>query len=162
MAVQTDPRTNVNTYLLRVAELYADVRTWMASLEPSSQFSEIDVELNEEVTGSYKAKTLEVTRTGRPSIQLVPRGRYMIGAEGRVDVQSHLGREVLVWVRAGGPAVGFQFSSGGGRAPEELLGRQMFPGVAEGWAWSDEDRRELLHLDLAVFRDRILNTVGNA
>jgi hypothetical protein len=38
----------------------------------------------------------------------------------------------------------------------------MFPGVAEGWAWSDEDRGELVHLDFNVFRDRILSSIGNA
>jgi hypothetical protein len=86
----------------------------------------------------------------------------MVGAEGQVDVRSQLGQEILVWVRAGGPAVGFRFSQGTGEAPEELSGRSMFPGIAEGWAWSDEDRGELLHLDLSVFRDRILSSIGNA
>lgn len=56
-----------------------------------------------------------------------------------------------MWVRSGGPAIGFKFSRGADEAPDELSGRSMFPGIAEGWAWSDEDRGQLVHLDLPVF-----------
>ena len=162
MAAQAIAITNVQTYLQRVRQLYDDVRGWMTALEPNSQFSETEIELDEEATGPYKAKRLEIARTGRPALRFGPRGRYMVGAEGRVDVQSDLGRETLVWVGAGGPAVGFRFSPGSGEAPEELTGPPMFPGIAEGWAWSDEDHAQLVHLDFAVFRDRILNSIGNA
>jgi hypothetical protein len=162
MGAQALATANVQAYLQRVRQLYDDVSNWMTTLETNSKFSETEIELSEEATGPYKATILEIARPGRPAIQLVPRGRYMVGAEGRVDVQSGLGREILVWVQAGGPAVGFRFSPGSGEAPEELSGDAMFPGIVEGWAWSDEDRRELLHLDLAVFRDRILNSIGNA
>jgi hypothetical protein len=151
---------NVDTYLQRVDQLYGDLRKWMAVLEPNAQFSETVIQLAEEATGSYEAKSLEIARPGRPALRFIPHGRYMVGAEGSVDVRSRLGREILVWVRAGGPAVGFRFSPGSGEAPEELSGRPMFPGIAEGWAWSDEDRGELKHLDLEVFRDHILNNIG--
>ena len=160
MAAQTLAIENVETYLQRIEQLYADVRSWMTALESNAQFSETQIELVEEATGAYKAKSLEITRPGRSALRLIPRGRYMVGAEGRVDVRSRLGREILVWVRAGGPAVGFRSSPGDGEAPEELIGRPMFPGVAEGWAWSDEVRGELKHLDRDVFRDDILNNIG--
>lgn len=153
---------NVQTYLQRVDQLYADIRNWISALEPTAHFSETEIELDEEATGPYKAKSLDIARPGCPSLRFIPQGRYMVGAEGGVDMRSRLGREVLVWVRAGGPAVGFRFSKDAGQAPEELIGRPMFPGIAEGWAWSDEDRGDLLHLDLAVFRDRILSNIGNA
>jgi hypothetical protein len=162
MTTQAVANANVQSYLQRLAQLYDDVRSWMCAFEPSSQFSETDIELLEEATGRYTARMLEIARLGRPAIQLVPRGRYMLGGEGRVDVKSRLGREILVWIRAGGPEVAFRFSAGSGEAPEELSGRPMFPGIAEGWAWSDEDRGELLHLDQAVFRDRILSSIGDA
>jgi hypothetical protein len=160
MAVQTVATANVQSYLQRVDQLYSDVRNWMTALEPNAQFSETQIELVEEATGRYQAKSLEIARPGRPALRLIPRGRYMVGAEGSVDVRSRLGREILVWVRAGGPAVGFRFSAGSGDAPEELSGRPMFPGIAEGWAWSDEDRGELQHLDQDVFRSHIVNNIG--
>ena len=162
MPTQAIATANVRTYLQRIDQLYGDVRDWMSALEPNAKFSETQVDLDEEATGPYETKSLEIARPGRPAIRLVPRGRYMIGAEGRVDVLSRLGRETLVWVRAGGPAVGFRFAPGNGRVPEELSGPPMFPGLAEGWAWSDEDRGELLHLDMGVFRDRILSSIGHA
>lgn len=160
MAAQAVAIANVQTYLQRVDRLYADVRRWMSALEPDAQFSETQIDVVEEATGPYKAKSLEIARPGRPALRLIPRGRYVLGAEGRVDVRSRLGPEVLVWVREGGPAVGFRFAPGTAEAPEELSGRPMFPGIAEGWAWSDEDRGELKHLDQSVFRDRILNDTG--
>lgn len=162
MAAQAIAMANVHTYLQRVDQLYVDVRNWMAALAPNAQFSETEIELAEEATGAYKAKTLEIARPGWPALSLIPRGRYMVGAEGRVDVRSWLGHEILVWVRTGGPALGFRFLPGSGEAPEELYGQPMFPGIAEGWAWDDEDRGALLHLDLAVFRDRILKSIGDA
>ena len=162
MAAQAVAKANVDAYLRRVDQLYADVRNWMTALEPNVKFFETDTELNEEATGPYDAKCLEIARPGRQALRLIPRGRYMIGAEGLVDVRSRLGQEILVWIRAGGPALGFKFSPGTGEAPDELSGRSMFPGIAEGWAWSNEDRGELLHLDLSVFRDRILSSLGNA
>ena len=162
MAAQAVAVANVDAYLRRVDQLFADVRNWMTALEPDAQFTETRIDLVEEATGPYKAKSLDIARPGRPALRLVPRGRYMIGAEGRVDVRSRLGSEILVWVRAGGPAVGFRASPRVGEPPEELSGRAMFPGIAEGWAWSDEDRGELRHLDQAIFRDHILNSIGNA
>ena len=162
MQAQAIAESNLQTYLHRVDELYSDVRKWITAIEPDAQFSEPEIDLAEEATGAYKARILEIIRPGRPALQVIPRGRYMVGAEGRVDVRSRLGRELLVWVRAGGPAVGFRVSLGSGGVPEELSGHAMFPGVAEGWAWADEDRGKLIHLDLAVFRDRILNSIGNA
>jgi hypothetical protein len=162
MPAQAVAVANVQTYLERVEHLYTDVRVWMAALEPSTQFSETEIELDEEATGAYKAKSLEILRPGRAALRVIPHGRYMIGAEGRVDVRSRLGREILVWVRAGGPAVGFRASTGNGVDLEELSGPLMFPGIAEGWAWTDEDRGELVHLDLTVFRDQILKSIGSA
>ncbi|HQU41791.1 MAG TPA: hypothetical protein PK867_03220, partial [Pirellulales bacterium] len=109
MAVQAIAMANVQTYLNRIDQLYADVRNWMAALEPSARFSESEIELAEQATGAYRAKRLEITRPGRHSLSLTPRGRYMVGAEGRVDVHGWLGREILVWVRADAPALGFRF-----------------------------------------------------
>ncbi len=160
MAAQAVAIANVQTYLQRVDQLYVDVRDWMKGLEPDAQFTETVIDIAEEATGAYKAKSLDIARKGKPALRLIPRGRYMVGAEGRVDVRSRLGREILVWVRSGGPALGFRTSADGGDAPEELSGRAMFPGIAQGWAWADEDHRALQHLDLAVFRDRILSSIG--
>ena len=151
---------NVQTYLRRVQQLYADVREWMTALEPDVQISESPVNLVEQATGPYEAKSLEIARPGRASIRLVPRGRYMVGAEGRVEVRSRFGRETLVWVRTGGPAIGFRPSTKEGEILEELVGRPMFPGIAEGWAWSDDDRLELKHLDCAVFCNQVLDEIG--
>lgn len=151
---------NVQTYLERVGQLYAAVREWLGHLEPDAQFLETEVELVEAATGPYKARTLEIARKGKPAIRLVPRGRYMVGAEGRVDVRSRLGRETLVWVHAGGPAVGFRVTTGQPDQFEELRGRPMFPGVPEGWAWSDDERGRLVHVDADVFRDQILKSIG--
>jgi hypothetical protein len=160
MAAQAVAIANVDIYLQRVSELYADVRGWMAALEPDAQFSETSIDLDEQATGPYKAETLEISRNGKPGIRLIPQGRYIINAEGYVEVESILGREMLVWIRAGGPGLGFRFLPGEGSAPEELYGEERYPGVKEGWAWVDVGHRTLKHLDCDVFRDGVLASIS--
>ena len=58
----------------------------------------------------------------------------------------------------GGPSIGFRFSRG--VPAEQVRGRALFPGVEEGWAWVDEGRRTLLHLDRRTFDEHVLGSIG--
>jgi len=46
---------------------------------------------------------LVIKRPAHKIIRLVPAGRWIIGAEGRVDIKSDLGTETLVYVSDGEP-----------------------------------------------------------
>jgi len=158
MASATTISEPVTEYLERVRELYADIREWMSE-EPGVTFSEDEkTRLNEEYTGPYKAPILKVARKQRPFLTFVPKGAYVVGAMGRVEALGPLGSETLVWVEEGGPAIAFRQSAGGD--VEVLHGRPLFPGVSQGWAWVDNSRRRLVHLDRKVFLSKVVRALS--
>jgi hypothetical protein len=149
MPVSADRTMEIELYLARLETLYGCVERWVRSREPATRFTRTDVELSEEFTGPYKAKSLEIARAGRTAIRLIPRGIFMVGAHGRVDARSRLGREILVWVEKSGPDMRISLEEGG-KLVEDVF-QPLYPGVEEGWAWGDEQRRGLLHLSEDVF-----------
>ena len=153
MVTRVNVEADVADYRRRLDELHDSVRTWFTSVEPAARFSEREIELEEQLAGRYAAKVLAVDCGPGARWQFIPRGAYMVGARGRVDVRGPLGTGILVWVEEGGPALAFREVTRG--HVEESRGRHIFPNVAEGWAWVDNDRRELRHLD----RDAFLATV---
>ena len=154
MLTVTRINEEVNAYRGRVDGLYKDIQHWTAERRPDAAFSETPVELSEEPTGVYKLHSLDVSIPGRPAVRFVPRGIFMVGAHGRVDVRSRLGREVLVWVEAGGPVL--EMNENFGKEPETEISRPLFSNVAEGWAWSDSSRSQILSLSSEVLWDRVL------
>jgi hypothetical protein len=152
-----DAAADLATYLARVELLYGDVQRWLSDLEPQDRITRSSVDLTELWTGPYQAPGLTVERPGSFVVQLVPRGRYTLGASGWVDVRSALGSEMLVWVGDGGAGDGYRFGSGFGGG--EVDGEPVYPGVAEGWAWADQSHLDLVHLDRGVFA-RVLETLS--
>ena len=152
--VTAEPTTAISEYLERVDTLFAQAAQWLRAIEPADQFRRTSVQIVEESTGPYNAHIFEVSRGDAAALRLVPRGRYMLGASGRVDIRSRLGSEMLVWVAAGGPAIGFKVNIG---APvTEVRGRPIYTDVLEGWAWVDQDRRALVHLTRELFQTDLL------
>jgi hypothetical protein len=139
----------VDRYRRRLDELYGDVRLWVTSRYANAAFSQSRVDLSEEATGTYEVQSLEIAIPGLPAVRFVPRGIFMVGASGRVDVRSRLGREVLVWQEPDCPSI--PSSTSVGNDVEHLIGRPLFPNVSQGWAWADPKRNEVLHLDEGVF-----------
>jgi hypothetical protein len=144
----------VDRYRRHLVELYDEVRRWVANRYPTASFGHSGVDLSEEATGVYQVQSLDVSLPGLPALRFVPRGIFMVGAHGRVDVRSRLGREVLVWLEPGGPAI--RFSTRSGDEAERVISRSLFPNISEGWAWSDYKRNEAKHLDEDVFWNRLL------
>lgn len=154
MAANVGTTDAVSEYLDRVHDLYQMVQPWLREREPDAAFSERDSGLNEELTGPYEAKRLVVSVAGRPWIDFEPKGLCVVGARGRVDVHGQFGTESLVWVEEGGPAIGFRESAGG--QIEAVSGQRIFPRVQEGWAWIDNGKRQLRHLDRKVFLAQVV------
>ncbi len=153
MLTGTKITEEVDGYRHRVEGLYDDVRGWISERRPEASFAQTQVELAEEATGVYKLQSLDVSLPGLPAVRFVPRGIFMVGAHGRVDVRSRLGREVLVWVEAGGPVLTIAESAG--REPEAEISRPLFRNVAEGWAWSDSKRSQVQALSPEILWDRV-------
>jgi hypothetical protein len=144
----------VDRYRRNLDELYDGIRGWVVKRYPNATFRQTPVDLSEEATGVYQVQSLDVVIPGLPAVRLIPRGIFMVGAHGRIDVRSRLGREVLVWLETGGPALRVGIRSGD--EAEQMISRPLFPNISEGWAWSDSKRNEVQHLDEDVFWNRLV------
>ena len=144
----------IEDYRHRVEALYDTVRRAIVARSPGAAFHQTQVQLNEEATGPYELESLDVSFPGIPAVRFVPRGIFMVGARGSVDVRSRLGRQTLVWLEAGGPALTAAVNPG--QETETVISRPLFRNAAEGWAWSDPKRTEALPLGPDVLWDHVL------
>ena len=141
-------------YRRRLDDLYGQARSWIGNRYPDAVISESTVPVSEETTGPYATTSLDIVGVGARVIRFFPRGIFMVGAQGRVDVRSRVGGRTLVWVWAGGPQMTF---TGSPRLADELaISHPLFPGVPQGWAWTDDRHNRLLHLDESVFWEHVL------
>ena len=122
-------------FLNRVDELYTQVRKWIAEYDPNAEFSDEDVMLNEEPVAPYQAKILVIKRPAYKPVRLIPRGRWIIGAEGRVDMKSDLGTETLVYVSEGGPTIKIDMITENGKVIEKSTIQPIGYDVARGWVF---------------------------
>lgn len=148
----------IDQYLSRLRDLYASVKEWVRADEPQATFAETSVDLAEEFTGPYKAGSLEIARPGGIAVRLIPRGIFMVGAHGRVDARSRLGREILVWVETDSSHIHVRVGQGD-RTLEQVT-RPLYAEVEEGWAWADEQGCSLLHLTGEVFQGRVMGSLS--
>lgn len=140
----------IEDYRHRVDALYDRVNSWIVARLPGAAFYRTPVQLNEAATGPYELESLDVSLPGLPAVRFVPRGIFLVGARGRVDVRSRLGRQTLVWLEAGGPALSPE------QETETVISRPVFPNAAEGWSWSDPKGTEVRILTPDALWDRIL------
>ena len=154
-SVPREASAEIDLFQQRLEDLYNLVEQAVRKIDPKTSITRTSaVQIDEQLTGTYTVHSLEVAIPGKLGIRLVPKGIYNIGARGRVDARSRLSTQVLVWVEAGGPAL--KISVRGGDQEIESATRPVFPDVQEGWAWTDNQRAQLLHLTEQVFLDRVL------
>ena len=120
-------------------ELYGEVKKWIK--EKNLVVQERDVEINEEVTGRYKAPGLYILdKHGRQIAELLPMGAWIIGAEGRVDIRGQLDRANLIYLQAGGPHIKTSVSDSSGKLEEGSW--PLFKGIGQaGWYWIEDKLR---------------------
>ena len=147
-------------YLLRVEGLYAQAREWIRDLDSNAQIEEESVTLREEPVDPYLAKSLVVKRPEYKTVRLIPRGRWIIGAEGRVDMKSDLGTETFVYVSEGGSAVKIDVLTENGKVLEQGKLRSVAKDVGEGWVFVQNRQIGILPaLDGDLFH-RLLEVLG--
>lgn len=147
-------------YLARVEILYDQVRKWINGFDPKAEIAEENISLHEEPVEPYQAKVLVVKRPAYKTVRMIPRGRWIIGAEGRVDMKSDLGTETLVYVSEGGPAIKIDVLTENGKVLEEGKPRRIAKNVAEGWVFVQNRQIGMLpSLDADLFH-RLLEVLG--
>jgi hypothetical protein len=121
-------------FLDRIDRLYEQVRKWILNFDSKAEITEESLKLVEEPVGSYLAHALIIKRSDRKTVSLIPRGRWIIGAEGRVDIKSDLGTETLVYVLDGGPAITINMLTENGKVLATKQ-RSIAKNLVEGWVF---------------------------
>lgn len=160
MSTKTSREQLRDEYLSRVAALYKQAKRWIKEFDPKTQVIEESITIKEEPVEPYQAKVLVINRPAYKAVRLIPRGRWIIGAEGRVDMKSDLGTETLVYVSKGEPAIRIDVLTENGKILEEGKPRPRAKDVAEGWVFVQNRQIGMLpSLDADLFR-RLLEVLG--
>ena len=120
----------VENWQTRLAQLYADVTTWLgprASLRvEQTRFVTMSEELMRKFAVSDRdLPILDILASRRVLASLVPRGLWLIGAWGRVDVITSGRTTILVAIKAGG-AYTWRFAPSADRRDLQDLNREAF------------------------------------
>ena len=85
---EIDWEARKDRWLGHLADLYTQVREWLAPLEKDGvvQYSSWSTTLQEDYIGSYEVQVLSLA-VGKQRVELRPKGTLIVGADGRVDVQ---------------------------------------------------------------------------
>lgn len=150
----------LDEYLHHVNDLYDHVRRWIAGYDSDAEIFEETISLKEEPVDPYEARVLVIKRPEHKVVRMVPRGRWIIGAEGRVDLKSSLGTETLVYVSDGGPAISINMLTESGKVLEDEEGYTTSRDVARGWVFVQNRQLGMLPaLDADLFY-RLLEVLG--
>jgi hypothetical protein len=141
--MRSSTKSRQDEYVSRLNMLYSDVVKWIKDTD--LKVSHDQVELHEEVIGSYKAPALVIQEAqGNKVVDLLPVGARIIGAEGRVDLVGRLDRNNLVYLKTGGPQITTRVRTGADGSEESA--RPLFKGVERpGWYWIGETRLGRAH-----------------
>ena len=146
-------------YLRRVDNLYGQAREWVAGFDPKAEITEETITVNEEPVEPYPATVLVISRPGYKTIRMIPRGRWILGAEGRIDMKSDLGTETLLSVSEDGPTFRIDELTESGKVLQKGP-RPMAREVAEGWVFVQNRQIGMLpSLDADLFH-RLLEVLG--
>lgn len=161
MSNVTTPEQERDAYLKRVDGLYAQVRKWVEEFDPTAEISEENLTLYEEPVAPYQAKVLVIKRPTYKPVRLIPRGKWILGAEGRVDLKSDLGTETLVYVSEDVPTISIDRLTESGKVLEERMPNSLPNNdVAKGWVFVQNRQIGMLPtLDADLFR-RLLEVLG--
>jgi len=90
-------------WIAALGKLMAQVRKWLESAEVETLLTveEVQLELREPGLGAYTAMGLQLTTPHGKVIHVIPKGRFVVGASGRVDIECGPKKAVLVQVEPG-------------------------------------------------------------
>ena len=160
MSNKTSREQMRDEYLSRVASLYKQAKNWIEGFDPKAQITEESITIKEEPVNPYQAKVLVINRPTYKTIRLIPRGRWIIGAEGRVDMKSDLGTETLVYVSKVAQPIRIDDLTENGKILKEGKSRPLAKDVAEGWVFIQNRQIGMLPLLDAALLRRLLEVLG--
>jgi hypothetical protein len=79
----------------RLHQFYATVRQWLDQAQPPLFIEDVNVTLNEDRSGPYDVPGLDIRR-GVRFVRVRPVGTWVVGAQGRIDLEGETARVILV------------------------------------------------------------------
>lgn len=92
-----------NEWIKALDTLYSQIKDWLGeSIEQGAvtDFYSGEIQIVEERTGAYLVPEISFT-TANTTIRFIPKGTYVISADGRVDVHATSGRSATLIVQKG-------------------------------------------------------------
>lgn len=136
--MQKEIESRLRIYREAIDELYTRIEAWL--LDTDLKAERRDFELNEARPGKYRIQTLIIKDPDDETVaRLKPIGAWIIGADGRVDVEGGAAPEVLLFWEKGAPEI--KTPSNGRNGSKTLKVSRLFRGAEEpGWYWLDNVR----------------------
>ena len=120
----------------RVEDLYAQVCGWLEEEKIEFNKKESGLTLTEGRSGPYTAKRLDIfTKDNERLFSLVPYGIWVIGAEGRVELEGDSGIESLIYLLEEDSS---SMAKEKRSEKENILRHKLNGPIEEGWHWLDE------------------------
>ena len=120
----------------RVYRLFEQISGWLEEEKIDFRKEEKKITLSEGPNRAYESKRLDVfTKEDEKLISVVPYGIWIIGAEGRVELEGDSGAESLVFLPEKEPDNVVREKSS---AKDYIIRHQFTGNRAEGWHWLDD------------------------
>ena len=131
-----------------VSSFFSEVESWILSSPLKVGIEEIQI--TEENAGSYKINKHKIQdESDKKVADLVPIGTFIIGANGRIDLNGTIDRVVIVHLEINSPAMTTKVTVGNHRKTPTTY---FYKGIEKsGWYWIEDSRRSKAH-----FMDRKL------
>jgi len=141
----------VESFRKAVEYLFTEIDSWLAA-SPLKTRRE-DMQINEEASGAYNIQKLLIEdAAGKKIAELVPVAAFVIGADGRVDLDGKYDKTIIIYAEAGGPSFTTSITHGGRTETSTI---SLFKGIdKKGWYWIEDNRLGRAHcLDKKLFFD---------
>ncbi|MFK0379004.1 hypothetical protein [Pandoraea sp. NPDC090278] len=139
-------------YLNRVGTLLSDARAWCLKHELQVESRPHTVEDQDD--GKYEVTALHIFKDGTLLAKLVPIGKDIIGADGRVDIVGWLGSRYLLFVSE--EILAPKCATIVTHHPDRASTARLVRGVKEdGWYWLESNVRRAVRVDEDLFIDLV-------
>jgi hypothetical protein len=98
MSVQQAELPEIVEWRAKLDALYANIRAWLARMNPVPTVETVSTRIIEKKSGEYEVPSL-IVRRGEGEFRVRPVARWVVGADGRVDLEGGDGPFILVWMR---------------------------------------------------------------
>ncbi|MEA2104182.1 MAG: hypothetical protein U9P79_06040 [Candidatus Cloacimonadota bacterium] len=127
-------KLKIEKFNFRLKHLYEEVSKWVN--EEGLCVKEIEKINLEEKSGKYKTKKLLILKDNTKIAQLNPIGIWIIGAKGRVDLESDISKQIFAYLSEDKP--GTEMSRTAGEDTKTKAFKYNYKDTREGWHWIDD------------------------